>query len=106
LQCDLIITGQASDNAAPFTTQPGDISARPLTNAFAQWSPPDWNTLAEAGPDQKTPDISEIIDEILDTPGWRRGNSIVFIFTGTGKRTAEVFDGDSNAAPVLHIEFQ
>jgi hypothetical protein len=104
--CDLIIEGQASDNAPAFTTQPGDISARTATTAFAQWSPPDWNTVAQAGPDQQTPDLAEIIEEIVDTPGWQTGNSIVFIFTGTGKRTAEAFDGNSTTAPILHIQFQ
>ena len=34
-------------------------------------------------------------------PGWSAGNALVVIITGTGKRTAEAFDG--TFAPVLHV---
>jgi hypothetical protein len=59
----------------------------------------------EAGPDQQTPNIASIIQEIVNRPGWSSGNSIVIIVTGTGERTAESYDGNPNGAPLLHLEY-
>jgi hypothetical protein len=61
------------------------------------------------GPDQRTTDISSIVAEIINRPGWFSGNAMVFIITnnstGTGTRTAESYKGSSTAAPLLHVEF-
>jgi hypothetical protein len=62
--------------------------------------------VGEAGSDQQTSDISSIIQEIVDRPGWSGGNSLAIIITGVGRRTAESFNGDADAAPVLHVEYQ
>ena len=101
----ITINGEASDNAGTFTSTPFDISARPLTNASVAWSPPAWTSLGEAGLDQRTSDLSAIIQEIVNRPGWTSGNSIVLIFDGTGQRTAEAFEG-GKLSPKLHIEFE
>ena len=70
------------------------------------WSPLPWTTMGEAGPDQRTPDISQIIQEIVSRPDWSSGNSLAFIITGTGKRVAESYNGDQGGAPLLHVEFK
>ena len=100
----LTIQGQASDNATTFTSTSGDVSSRPRTNASIPWNPAPWPTKWAAGPDQQTVNIAPIIQEIVDRPGWSSGNSLVVIFTGTGKRVADSFDGDPNGAPLLHID--
>ena len=43
------------------------------------------------------------MQEIVNRGGWTAGNSMAFIITGTGVRTAESFDG--LFAPVLHVTF-
>ncbi|WP_141719663.1 T9SS type A sorting domain-containing protein [Roseivirga misakiensis] len=86
----ITIEGQLSDNAAAFTTATNNVSSRTRTMASESWSPADWNTVGEAGSDQRTVDISSIIQEIVGQPGWSNGNSLVLIFTGpSGTRTAE-----------------
>jgi hypothetical protein len=100
----LTLRGEASPNAAAFTTAGGSVSARPRTAEAVAWSPPAWNTLDEAGPSQRTPDLSALIQAIVDGPGWASGNALALIVTGTGRRTADAFDGGS--APVLHVEFE
>lgn len=47
---------------------------------------------------------SSIVREIVARPGWSAGNALVVIITGTGKRTAEAFDG--TFAPVLHVTYR
>jgi pectate lyase len=101
----LILEGEAVDTAAPFLAATGDISARPSTAAYVAWSPVPWLTVGEAGPDQQTPDLSPILQEIVDRPGWSSGNALVVILTGTGKRVAEAFDGDVNGAPLLRVRY-
>jgi hypothetical protein len=60
----------------------------------------------EAGPDQQTPDLSPVIQEIVDRPGWSSGNALAIIITGSGKRVAESFNGDANGAPLLHLRYR
>jgi hypothetical protein len=69
------------------------------------WVPPDWLTAGEAGLDQRTPNLSSVIQEIVSRPGWVSGNSLVIIITGTGKRVAEAYEGSSAGAPLLHVEY-
>ncbi|MDX1527856.1 MAG: hypothetical protein R3337_04465, partial [Gammaproteobacteria bacterium] len=104
---NLTIQGEAADDAATFVDANGNISSRALTTAAVSWSPPNWQTVGEAGPKQQTSDISAVIQEIVNRPGWTSGNALAIIITSTSnkKRTAESFDGDPAGAPLLHIEF-
>ncbi|MCH8119759.1 MAG: hypothetical protein IIC00_08530, partial [Planctomycetes bacterium] len=84
-------------------------SSRPTTTAQVQWSVPNWTTVGEQGPDQTTPSIASIIQEIVNQNGWV-GGTIVLIFSddptnpSVGIRTAEA-DPGSDAA-LLHISYQ
>jgi hypothetical protein len=59
-----------------------------------------------SGPDQQTPDLSAVIQELVNRPGWSSGNALAIIITGTGKRTAEAFNGDADGAPLLHVRYR
>jgi hypothetical protein len=99
----LTIKGQAADNTSTFTSGSFGISSRPTTAASVAWSPPAWTLVHERGPNQRTPDLSAIVQEIVSRPGWTAGNALVLVVTGTGVRTAEAYNG--SAPPVLHIEY-
>ncbi len=101
----LIIQGQDIDNAPTFTSATGNISSRSRTTASVSWAPVPWTTVGEAGLAQRTPDIASVVQEIVNRPSWSSGNSLVVIISGTGRRTAESYDGVTAAAPLLHIEF-
>ena len=101
----LDVQGQLSDNALTFASVNSNITSRPRTLAAVSWSPASWNTKGEAGLDQRTSDISTVIQEIVQQTGWVQGNSVAIIISGTGKRTAESFDGVPAAAPLLHVDF-
>ena len=102
---NLLIEGEASDHARRYKFIKENISARGLTQASVSWTPPSWKLVGEAGIKQRTPDISSIVQEVLDRPGWQSGNALGFVITGTALRTAESFDGVSCAAPLLHLEY-
>jgi len=99
------LKGEAVDNAAPFLDVTNNISSRPTTSAEASWDWPEWLTVHEEGPDQRTSDIAAVIKEIVDRPGWSPGNSLVLIITGSGENTAESFGDEPDAPPLLHVEF-
>jgi hypothetical protein len=105
IQTDLTIRAQDSDDAATFVNTTGDISTRPVTTALSSWSPPAWETVGVAGPDQRTPDLSALVQEVVNRSGWQSGNALAFIVTGSGTRVAEAYDGIPGAAPLLHIEY-
>ena len=101
----LDIQGEYSRKAEKFERRRFDISSRPRTNARVNWTPPAWNAVAERGPDQRTPDLRSLVQEIVDNPNWKKDNKMVFVITGVGQRVAESRDGSKSGAPLLHIEF-
>ncbi|MFW5442824.1 MAG: Ig-like domain-containing protein [Methylococcaceae bacterium] len=100
---DLLVYGQNSANAPTFTTTLSDVSGRPLTSTSVGWMVPTWNSIGAAAAGQQSPDISAIVQEVVNLGGWVSGNSIVFIISGTGERTAESSNGA--AAPELHVTY-
>jgi len=99
----LTIAGQAADAATTFTTTSKNVSSRPRTQATVAWSPPDWPTLKARGPDQRTPNIAPIVQEIVNRTGWSSGNALALVVTGSGRRCAYSFEG--GIAPLLHVEY-
>ncbi|HXV63605.1 MAG TPA: right-handed parallel beta-helix repeat-containing protein, partial [Vicinamibacteria bacterium] len=101
----LAIQGEDIDHASTFANVSGNISSRARTSASVPWIPAPWPTVGQAGPDQQTPDIASVIQEIVNRPSWAAGNSLVIIITGNGERGAESFDGVPSAAPLLIVEY-
>jgi galactose oxidase len=100
----LRVRGQAADDPPTFANVVGNISSRVRTLASVAWNPRSWPTVQVHGPNQRTPDLSAIVQELVNRPGWASGNAMVLIVTGTGRRTAESANG--TYAPILHLEFQ
>ncbi len=111
LPVSLVIAGQLSPNPDTFASTAGNISARATTSAQVVWDIPEWMTVQAMGPEERSPDISSIIQEIVNQPGWA-GEAIVLIFAdnpanpSTGRRESESFDGSAIEAPLLHISFE
>jgi hypothetical protein len=102
---NLTIKAQDADNAATFSTASFNISSRARTDALAGWSPAAWS-LGSAGASQRTPDLSALIQEVVNRPGWDSGNALAFIVTGSGHRAAQSFNGSAAKAPLLHVEWR
>jgi hypothetical protein len=69
------IYGEDVDDAAAFTTGSNNISGRTLTTAKVDW---DTNNAGAAGW-VDSPDITSIIQEIVDRPGWASGQDMALI---------------------------
>lgn len=102
---NLTIKGEDVNNSSAFTTSTNNVSNRTKTSASANWSPSSWNSVGASGSNERTPELKNIVQEIVNRSGWSANNAMSFIITGTGERTAESYDGSSGSAPLLHIEY-
>jgi type IV pilus assembly protein PilY1 len=100
----ITLKGHDVDDSSTFTTSNSDISNRTTTTAAVSWNNIDAWSLLQAK--QKTPDLSSIVQEIVNRAGWETGNSMSFIITGSGKRVAESHNGSAGEAPRLVIRAQ
>lgn len=98
----ITIYGQDEDNPVSFNNGSNDISARPKTISSVVWIPNGWST-EEVGADTQSDDLSSIVQEIINRPGWTPGNSMAFIFEGSGTRSAYSFDESVSKAAKLYI---
>jgi hypothetical protein len=106
----LIIAGEVPLNPVTFIADAGDITRRPATTSSVVWDVPVWTTVHAQGPEERTPDISSVIQEIVNQNSW--AGTIVLTFSDNpanpsqGTREAESYDGGVDEAPLLHISFQ
>lgn len=100
------ISGEDTDDAAAFAASNANISARTKTTASSNWVLDAESNTVDV--DISSDDISAVVQEIIDRAGWSSGNDMAFILetvSGTGYRETEAWDGESTAAPFLHVEY-
>jgi len=98
----LLVEGIAQDNASSFTST-YSVRDAPKTTAKITWIPPDWNVVGATGANERV-NVTSIVQEIVNRPGWVSGNSIAFSISwvsGSGVRTAE--KGQNPTVPTLYI---
>ncbi len=98
----LEIKGERSAHAAPFEDESFNITDRPLTSGRVVWEPEEWMVKEFAGLDQKTPDLSAILQEVIDQSNWEAGNAIAIVLSGEGKRSAHNYT--SHFPPSIQIQ--
>lgn len=102
-----IITGENVDDAPEFDATDNGLSNRiataaARTTASASWTLSSWEEdLLEHG----TSDISSLVKEIVDRPGWCGGNAMAFYAWGDAFREAESRDLTAWDAPVLRVDY-
>lgn len=105
----MTIKGESAANSAQFINASNNISNRAVTTEEVEWTPTAIWADNQAGLQQQTPDLSSIVSEIIASNGWKNGNPITFIISGTGSETelrkAYSFDGNPAKAPKLVVEF-
>jgi hypothetical protein len=108
---DVTITIKGEDAAFSntFAESASDISNRTTTAAEVVWDlVSSWSDNL-AGPAQRSPNLSSIVNEVITSNGWLYGNPISFMITGTGGesdyREAVSFDEDPTKAAQLVIEY-
>lgn len=100
------IYGQDSDNSFTFGGN-NNIGSRPKTSAMVEWSPANWVSHFDRGDAQKTPDISSVIQEIVNRPGYNSNSAIGIIIDGfgNGMRKAFSYDGDPDEVAEITVTY-
>ena len=102
---NLTIRAENVDNAPTYTAAANNIGNRATTAANVAWTPPDWTAVGEAGTAQRTPNLASLVQAVVGRAGWAQGNALALQLRGTGRRTAEAFEGGASFAPLLHVEY-
>ncbi|HEX7004457.1 MAG TPA: hypothetical protein VF168_09760 [Trueperaceae bacterium] len=79
-----------------------DLTGRAASAEGQVWSPEAWT----AGESYTTPDISGLLQGVVDKDGWEAGGSVVLLFSpsgGDGLRSAHAYDSNPQLAPRLLI---
>lgn len=105
----LIIYAQDCADAGFFISKPYGITARKKTAQKVIWEPFSWMKKGERSFLQRTPDLSVLVQTIVDKKHWKLGNAMVFIIKGTGKRVAKAFTDNKpeniGHTACLHIDY-
>lgn len=97
------IHGHDTDNSRAFVNTYRNISQRTKTSNNITWSPVDFVD------DQvyRSPALTDIVQEIVNRPGWLPGNAMSFILTPSGSnidRDITTFDSSPGLAPRLILK--
>ena len=99
---NLTIIGEDIDDAPELGNGYNNISSRTATTAVGIWTDvPSWFSEQV----YETPDISNIVQEIVDRGGWSSGNDMFFAFYGDARRSAYSYNGDHDKAPHLVVQY-
>jgi type IV pilus assembly protein PilY1 len=99
----LYIRGEKSPSAKEFKDESANLSSkRPKTTTTIQWKPYAWTV----GQKYSTVNIAEIVQEIVDQPGWRNFNDMAFFISGSGLRRAVLYHYDPSQAVILRIQME
>jgi hypothetical protein len=103
----LSVSAELAPDSAPFAGTEFEFLGRSKSNASAQWSVPSWTVTGQRGAGQRTPDLSQVLQEVIDSPGWQAGNAASFLMnSGTGARAAKAFENGAFDGAVLLLDYQ
>lgn len=102
----LVISAEnIDDSTTSFTAAAGNLSTRAANSTSATVA---WDTIAgwTQGEHYLTPDLKTVVQEVVSRSGWCGNNAMsFFVQGGSGLREAVSYDGNTAAAPVLHINY-
>ena len=95
--------GILKSDPATFSEENGSLSANSFTDERIIWEPGAWTSV---GAKERTDDLSNVVQELVDLSGWESGNAMAFVISGPrGDRVADSYDGEPANAPLLHIKY-
>ncbi|MCP3670907.1 MAG: hypothetical protein GY814_10835, partial [Gammaproteobacteria bacterium] len=100
---NLQIQALAADNQPLFSSVAYDLSSRSRAAASVAWN--DVEAWSAVNGRHQSPDISALVQLIVNRSGWLPGNNLGLVISGSGTRTAESYNGERNNAPQLHVEY-
>lgn len=99
------VTAQDAADAPVFTTSE-DFTGRSKTPPIS-WSPSEWRT-ASPSVYVSGPDVTSLVQRVVNNTGWCGNNSMAFFLTptsGNGNRVAYSIDAGLDLQPVLNVSY-
>lgn len=87
----------ARADGGPFTSAPLGLSGPGALGPSVPWSPPPWPRRGESGGAQRTPDLSPVIQQLVDDPAWSAGDALALLTWGTGRRAVGAAEAGASA---------
>lgn len=98
------IYGELAGNSAQFGNSTNELSSRSKTSTSVSWSLPDFTTNEQWF---DSPDISGVIQQVVNQSGWASGNAMSFILNDDNQaRTIESWDGEAGEAAKLTVFYE
>ncbi|NNL91321.1 MAG: hypothetical protein HKO66_03715 [Saprospiraceae bacterium] len=99
----VLISGELEAYATSFLSSDYNISGRALTTNSESWVYGDWDNDSN----YSSPDISNMIQEIIDLNLWSLGNQMAFVLKATGSKKRKAYSSDKypSKAPKLVITY-
>lgn len=95
------ISIEDSTNSAPLNAQNKNLSDRNQLSASLQWNiDSGWGVINEADKKQRTPDLTSLIQDIVNKEGWKRSQALTFFLKGNGLRYINSYEGSMQALEV------
>jgi len=90
---NLRIHGENIGNSPEYIAELFNVSTRSKTTANALWTVAPWLAAGDRLPAQKTVDLKDIVQEIVNRADWAANNAMNFIFTQEGANSSTGSDG-------------
>ena len=98
----LNIVGRDEADVPSISTTPNYLTDVATTQANVDWRPPAWRI----GNSYSTPNLKDIVQEVVNRSDWCGGQSMGFVVSGSGERAAYAYNGgNSSRAPILRITY-
>lgn len=103
--CLINIKADANPNPVSISTSSNDLTNRITTVNSVLWSPATWTSTLTAGPNQLSPDLTSVLQEVVNASGSSNINSVIFIIDGVGRRTAASANQNASYGAEICIEY-
>ncbi len=98
------VFGELTPNSITFANAAQNLSTRPRTTTTVDWVLRPWSGFVLRDLNSITPDLCEIIAELVSQPDWQSGNALTLLFEITGDgRTAHSFESAKHRAATLSV---
>jgi len=98
--------------AIPNQNDTDPILARPMTTANVEWVVPEWTTKGARGAEQATPDLTALLQEVVDLGTWGPdSDDVMFVIQNNdedateGYRQISTFEEGGDSIPTLHFTY-
>lgn len=102
---NLKIEMENNSDCLPLFPLDSNLSQRSFLSESVQWIPDEWSLVGERSLAQRTPDLSDLVQNVVNKNDWASNHLCFAISAVSGKRTAVSSNGDFDQAPSLTVYF-